>query len=169
MLLTAFGHWLLWSFQCRACSALHLIVEIFKVLDVVAKPEVSIKLLSSGVQMEITRWSFFVWAWLRFTFRSWSISSVSSSFCKLRSAPYILWSLVGLPFPMLSKLFLPFDEAGRVLIVAAKPDKLPSSTVKIGIVKKPRRWCVVSPVHQGLNLACHGAWCCGSLPCLYKI
>jgi len=40
---------------------------------------------------------------------------------------------------MLSKLFLPFDEAGRVLIVAAKPDKLPSSTVKIGIVKEAKK------------------------------
>lgn len=32
--------------------------------------------------------------------------------------------------------FPSFDEADRVLIVVAKPDKLLSSTVKIGIVKK---------------------------------
>jgi hypothetical protein len=38
----------------------HLIVEVFKVLDVAAEPEVPIKLPSPGVQMEITRRSFFV-------------------------------------------------------------------------------------------------------------
>lgn len=134
MLLTTFGHWLLWSFQC--CLIIWLLRFSrcwmlpqsqrcrlnFHRLEFKWKSQEDHSLSehgsSSHVALGRSAQSHRVFA---------SLDLLLTSFGRWLFCPFKCWA---------SFSFLWFDEDGRVLIVAAKPHKLPSSSVKMGIVKK---------------------------------